>query len=145
MLIFKAAKRKSYAIEALNLHGQYHLFLSHRQREQLLWSRTVNTQGIPGRNIPGDLYLEHLNRLCKSAVTDLGANKTPAAFERTGKCIGVLNDLCTEFDVSLRVTEIYGIHKSPHDAKDMNIILNQLIDGEVFAEKPARGYSCTSL
>jgi hypothetical protein len=75
-----------------------HFFLSHRQ---LLWSRTVNTHGILGRNVPGDLFFEHLNKLCKSAVSDLCANKTPAAFERVGKCLGVFNNLSTEFDISL--------------------------------------------
>lgn len=140
MLIFKAAKRKNYAIEALNLLGQYHFFLSHRQREQLLWSRCVNTHGISGRNIPGDLYLEHLNRLCKSAVSDLGANKTPAAFERAGKCLGVLDKLSTEFDKSLGVSEVYSTHSLPNDAKDMRMILKELIASDVFTEKQNREY-----
>ena len=139
MLIFKAAKRKNYAIEALNLLGQYHFFLSHCQREQLLWSRCVNTHGISGRNIPGDLYLEHLNRLCKSAVSDLCPNKTPAAFERDGKYLGVLDKLSTEFDKFL------STHSLPNDAKDMCMILKELIASDVFTEKQSREYHCTSL
>ena len=75
MLIFRSTQRRNYAIEGLNLLSQYHFFFSPRQREQLLWSRCINSNGIPGRNIPGDLHMEHLNGLCKMAVANLGANK----------------------------------------------------------------------
>lgn len=32
--------------------------------EQLLLSLFVNTRGLNGKNIPLDLHLEHLNRIC---------------------------------------------------------------------------------
>ena len=90
MLVFKASRHKNYSIEALNLLCQYHFFLSPRQAQQLLWSRCINTHGVPGCNIPADLFMEHLNRICKLAVVNLGANKTPSALERIGKSLGVL-------------------------------------------------------
>ena len=102
MLIYKARKRKNYAIEGLNLLAQYHFFLSQRQAQQLLWSRCINIHGLPGRNIPCDLYMEHLNRICKHAVQALGSNKTPAALERVGKCVGVLDALLDEYDKELK-------------------------------------------
>ena len=61
LLIFKAAHRKNYSIEALTLIVQY-LTLPPRQREQLIWSRFVNTKGRPGGNKASDLHMEHLNR-----------------------------------------------------------------------------------
>ena len=43
---------------------------------QLIWSRTANTHGLPGRNIPVDLQIEHLNRVAKECIAHLGAGKT---------------------------------------------------------------------
>lgn len=74
--------RKNYAIEAFTLLSQYHFLYSKRQAQQLLWGRFVNTHGLPARNIPCDLYMEHLNRVCKDAVNGLHANKTPDTLEK---------------------------------------------------------------
>ena len=83
--IFKNSGRKNYSLEALHFLYQYEFLLPPQQAERLLWSRFVNTHGIIGHNIPGDLYLEHLNRLCKGAVNDKGSNKGEKAFTFVGK------------------------------------------------------------
>ena len=49
LLIFKAAHRKNYSIEALTILVQYYALLSPRQREQLLWSRFINMNGRQGK------------------------------------------------------------------------------------------------
>lgn len=88
LLAFKASHKFNYAIEAFTLLAQYELLFPERLRQQLLWSRFVNPQGKPGHNIPCDLHLEHCNRLVKTAVGYLGANATPKAITRIGKCAG---------------------------------------------------------
>ena len=50
---------------------QYETTLTPRQYLELLWSQCVNTHSASGRNIPSDLYQEHLNRLCKNSVRGL--------------------------------------------------------------------------
>ena len=65
--------RKNCAIEAFILLAQYHFLLSSWQSNQLMWS---NVHGLPGRNIPAKLFMEHLNRVCKEAMKRLGPNKT---------------------------------------------------------------------
>lgn len=144
MLVFKEAKRKNYAIEALNILSQYHFFFTCRQKKQLLWSRCVNMHGVPGRNIPGDLHLEHLNRMCKGAVENLCANKTPAALKRAGKCLGVLFQLTSSYDKEFRISDIYGIHSSRSSEKDLHLLLMELIDTEIFSESPNGKFKCTS-
>ena len=62
LLLFKASHRTNYALEAF----------TPRMKNQLLWSRTVNTSGRPGHNIPCDLHMEHINRECKNAMVCLG-------------------------------------------------------------------------
>ena len=35
-----------------------------------------------------DLHMEHMNRLCKTSIEELGANKSNKAIVRVGKTIG---------------------------------------------------------
>lgn len=46
LILFNAAGRKNYAIEALTLLTQYHLILPPQLAEQLKWSRFVNTHSF---------------------------------------------------------------------------------------------------
>ena len=85
----------------MNLLCQYHFSLSERQRQQLLWSRFVNTHGVPGRNIALDLHMEHLNHVCKSAVGNLGANETAEGMKRFDKCVGVLAKVQNNYDTRM--------------------------------------------
>ena len=132
MLIFKVHKRKNYSIEALHLLSQYHFFLSPRQAQQLIWSRFINTHGLPGHNVPADLYMEHLNCICKVAVANLGANKTPNGLKRAGKCVGVLAEVQATYDKKLHVTKWSGYHTVASTNEDENIILGQLLEAKVF-------------
>ena len=140
MLVFKVHKRKNYSIEGLHryLLSQYHFFLSPRQAQQLIWSRFINTHGLPGHNVPADLYMEHLNRICicKVAVANLGANmyKTPNGLKHAGKCVGVLAEVQATYDKELHVTKRSGHHTYTVAStnKDKNIILGQLLEAKVF-------------
>ena len=78
--IFNVTNHKNYSIRALNLLLQYNVLLSPRQREQLLWSRFINTSGQPGQNKSWDLHMEHLNRVVLEE-----SNVTPKSISRIGK------------------------------------------------------------
>ena len=41
----------------------------------------MNIHGKPGKNVAADLYMEHLNRKCKSAISHLGANVASATIQ----------------------------------------------------------------
>ena len=69
--LFRFTQHKNYCIEAFNLLCQYSFRLPPRQAEELIWSWFINTHGVPGRNIPLDLHLEHLNRLCKTSIAHI--------------------------------------------------------------------------
>lgn len=62
--------------------------LSPRMVTQLKWSRTVHVHGKAGRNVPCDLFMEHLNRVCKGSISGLGENISDKAVLCTGKCLG---------------------------------------------------------
>ena len=96
--LFLKPEIEKNSIEALTLLCQYHFFLSPRLAQQLLQSRFINTHGWPGHNIPRDLHMEHINRACKTAVNNLGANLTAKAIVRVGHCIGSVMNITQQFD-----------------------------------------------
>jgi L1 cell adhesion molecule like protein len=132
LILFKIHKRYNYSIEALHLLSQYHFFLTQRQREQLIWSRFINTHGVPGRNIPSDLYNEHLNKVCKTAVANLGANVAPTSLKRVGKMVGILSDVQLNFDEQLHIQSNSGHHEICSAERDIHLMLGQLLDANVF-------------
>ena len=141
MLIFKHRQRKNYCQEALNILGQYHFFLTARQSQQLIWSRCINVHGIPGRNIPCDLFLEHLNKICKQSVEMLGSNFSEEALERVGHCVGIINSLLENFDQDLSVPDISGSHSIASSEKDKSAIIKELLEADIFNHQDNRKHA----
>ena len=140
-LLFRCSGRKNYTIEAFRMLYNYHFVLSPRQAHQLIWSRFVNTSGLQGRNVACDLHMEHLNRTCKDAMSGLGANKTPKAITRIGKCIGVLKSVLESYDDSISVPQQSDSHSSPPSQKDRDLILKELLLQHIYDEIPGRKHS----
>ena len=136
--IFKNSNRRNYSLEALYLLHQYQYELPPREAEKLLWCRFVNTHGLPGHNIPNDLYLEHLNRMCKEAIKDKGANKSEKAIVFTGRILGVLQPVIKQFDAQNEVAAQSGSHRSPSKIKDMELITNKLVQLNLFSQQDQR-------
>ena len=114
----------------VNAHEDF--FQKNFLKSQLLYSRVINTHGLPGRNISCDLYMEHLNRLLKDAIKALGANKTPKAIDRVGKCIAPLDELLERFDTVHNCSPQSDYHKNLSAMKDITIMLEELRKAEVF-------------
>ena len=139
--VFHNSKRKNYCLEAFNLLCQFHYDLAPQQAAQLIWSRTINTHGIRGRNIPFDLHLEHLNRLCKDSINNLGANKNSKAVVRCSKALGTLYSTLTQFDIDNSVVSFSGAHKKPSFLKDVQAIISDLQKCDVLSVIPGRYHS----
>lgn len=139
--LFKASKRKNYSIDALNLLLQHDYVFSPRLREQLLWSRTVNMHGKPGRNIPCDLEMEHLNRICKTAMGHTGANLSDSTVCRVGKSVGETRKVLHQFDEVNSVPVDSGKHSTRSSFIDLEKVLQQLQEINVFESKPGRKHA----
>ena len=126
--LFKATRHKNYALEGANFLTQYYYILPPRQAHQLLWSRFVNTRGQAGHNIPCDLHLEHLNRICKSSIKMLGSNKTVKAIQRVGRCLNFTKDFLSKYDADMNLHEESGSHIKSSDTIDCEKILVQLFE-----------------
>ena len=142
--LFKVSDKKNYSIEALQTIYNYEFILSDMHAQQWLHSRFVNTQGRPGCNIPADEHQEHLNRVCKDSISHLGANKTKESIIRVGKCVGMISKVTENFDKQFCVAKTSGKHTVSSSKKDMDIIVNELVEREILTSKKDRKHSeCT--
>lgn len=121
--IFRSSGRKNYSLEVLNMLYQHDFLLTPRQSAELLWSHFINTTGLKGHNILADLHMEHLNRLCKSAIHGLGAD---SSIGRVAKALDTLSPALSNFDNDNNVSDDGSIHKRPVREKDADMIVKQL-------------------
>ena len=100
--------------------------------------------GLAGRNIGRDLYMEHLNRLLKDVINALGANKTPKAIERLGKCIAPLGEVLDTYDRVHGVESQLSDHNPPSVDKDLTALVNELFKANAFNSSPGRKHCAYS-
>lgn len=136
--LFKSTQRKNYAVESFILLAQLDFLFSPRMAAQLKWNCTVNIHGKIGRNIPCDLHMEHLNRLCKGCITGLGANISDKAVVRIGKCLGEMAKVISCYDSANGIPEESEKHARKSEKNDCEKILQHLNEMEVFSSIPGR-------
>lgn len=130
LLHFHVNGRTKYALEALTLQFQL-ATLRPSLVHQLTWGRFINTHGGAGRNIPRDLFNEHINRLFKDAVQRMGANFTEQATTRVARSITFLEKLCTQFDARTRIAPVTSAHTTKEDKKDMQQVVNIVLQNKL--------------
>uniref|UniRef100_A0A1X7UEB4 DUF6589 domain-containing protein n=1 Tax=Amphimedon queenslandica TaxID=400682 RepID=A0A1X7UEB4_AMPQE len=136
MLVFWSRQRKNYCIEGQNLLGQFHFYLNERQSHQLIWSRCINIHGLPGRNVPCDLFLEHLNKICKQAKVTLGSNFSENALVLDTVWEFWMVSMINFIEISVS-TNLSGRHTLA-DSEKINIIINELVEANVFSYAQTR-------
>ena len=82
--------------------------------------------------------MEHLNRVLKTAIQHLGANKTEKAVVRLGKCIAPLADTLSQYDIIHAIPETSGYHPRASSGKDLKHILTELQRLNPFDDIPGR-------
>ena len=135
--IFQQEGRFNYAKEAFMLIAQTE-YLSERKATELKWSRTVNTHGRQGKNIPIDLYMEHLNRQLKYMIGNLQSNVKPTSIQRVAKSLGIVHNICQIFSELAEAPVNKGYVSCPSFQDDSDKILQQLEEEEVFKVKENR-------
>lgn len=139
--LFKVSGKKNYSIEALQTIFNYKFVMSDMHALQWLYSRFVNTQGLPGCNIPADEHLEHLNRICKDSIAHLGANKSKECIQRVGKCVGVISKLSENFDNEMGISKLSGKHSVASAKKDLDTVVKELVGKTVLTQTRGRKHS----
>lgn len=139
--IFRADRKSNYAIEAVTYLAEASVLLPPRQREQLLWSRFVNTTGKKGGNVALDLHMEHLNRTVKGVLGRQFSNLHTQSLLRTGKLSGMLDAVCKVFDKESNVHKRSTSHTASIFLKDVKKITDQLTSMQVFTHKSGHFHS----
>ena len=77
--------------------------------------------------------MEHMNRLVKTAIDGLGANKSKNAILRVGKAIGSLATVTQSVDRGIGINEPSGRHSEKSMAKDLAKIVEQLLPQDIYS------------
>ena len=137
MLHFRAEKNK-YVLETLRLQFQIATLQPHLSH-QLTWGRFINTHGGKGRNLPCDLHNEHINKLFKDIIANMGANFTKTASTWAARSVSSLERLSTGFDKQA------GIHpeataRGRRSDKDVKIVVDVLKKAKVLEVTEKRSH-----
>ena len=142
LIIFRASNKKKYSLEGLLLLIRAKTILPPRLQQQLMYSRFVNTRGRPGKNIPMDLHVEHVNRLIKTAIYHQVSNLSQSAVIRTSRCLGSFSNITEQFDHISGLHNQSIAHSEAKLEKDISRIVMQLHSiSKVFNCIPKRQHS----
>ncbi len=78
-----------------------------------------------------------MNRVVKTVISGLGANKTEKAIIRAGRSVGLLSDILAAYEDEAGVSLISG-NAEKSVVKDLHLIVEQLMESDVF-----KNGSCT--
>ena len=120
---FIAAGHTKYALDALRLQMQVNATLSPNLAHQVMWNRFVNTRGGLGRNIPGDLHNEHVNKLMKHIIVNMGPNLTATALQRAARSVTALEAISESFDRQSGVPHRTSAHTTKADVQDVKKVM----------------------
>lgn len=140
LLHFFATGRRKYALEALRLKLQL-ASLPSPLAHQLKWNRFVNTHGGPGRNIPCDLHNEHVNKLFKEIIANMGANLKEEALTRAARSVTALASMRETFDKESGVPVSTTAHSTRSNEDDIRRVVSLLQSEKVLVVKAGRKHS----
>lgn len=105
-----------------------------------MWDRFVNTRGGLGNNIPCDLYNEHVVKLIKNVITNMGVNLTGKALQRAAQSVSTLHALCKQFDAESCVPVTTSAHITRSDRIDIQKAIKAVQDNELLIRKSERSH-----
>ena len=133
---FKTAGCSKYALEALSLQIQLQT-LSPNLAHQIKWHRFVNTRGGLGNNIPCDLYNEHVNKLVKLIIQNMGPNLTEHSLQRAVRCVSPLHAICKHFDDITNVAKVTSAHNAKDDSADIQRVVSVVLEQKLLKKQVA--------
>ena len=139
LLHFFAARKTKYALEALRIQTQL-ATLSPDLVHQLTWGRFVNSHGSKGHNIPCDLHNEHINKLFKDVIRNMGANFTEIASTRVARALTTIAHLVEAFDSNTGINPGTTAHSRKSDEGDVRKIVAALLEQEILTVQPLPRY-----
>lgn len=139
---FKASGSTKYSLEALRLQLQLKV-ASPNLAHQIMWHRFVNNRGGMGNNIPCDLYNEHVNKLVKIIIQNMGSNLTEQSLQRAVRCVSPLNTLCKSFDAATAIPTTTTAHSTKSDELDIKKVVAVVMQQKLLEQQAtSRSHNC---
>ena len=135
---FIACGRTKYSLEALRLQFQVKAVLSPQLAHQIKWDRFVNTRGGMGKNIPCDLHNEHVNKLLKGIIANMGSNLTEDALQRAARSISTISAICKSFDQWAGVPVGTTAHSTRSDKQDIAKVTAAVLKNDLLSISAGR-------
>lgn len=135
---FKTAGHSKYALQALRLQMQVKVTSSPNLSHQIMWNRFVNVKGGLGKNIPCDLYNEHVNKLLKQRIANMGPNLTERALQRAARSVTAFDGISEQFDVQSGVPHRSSAHSTKSDTKDVKKVMTAVKKNRLLTELGSR-------
>lgn len=135
---FKVAGCTKYSLEALKLHMQTNIIFSPNLAHQVTWNRFVNVRGGAGNNIPCDLFNEHVNKLLKYIIRNMGSNLTEAALQRAARSVTTLHRICERFDDQSGVPRRTTAHSTRSDSDDVKKVVDIVLKNKLLVDMGSR-------
>ena len=104
-------------------------------------SPVLNTVYQLGHNIPCDLYNEHVNKLFKEIIANMGSNLTEQSLKRAARSVTVLSEMRENFDKQSGVPVSTTAHATRPDDNDVLRVSSVLVKSEILSVKPKRFHS----
>lgn len=106
-----------------------------------MWHRFVNWKGGIGKNIPCDLYNEHVNRLVKHIIQNMGPNLTESSLQRAARSVSTLHSICSAFDTQTGVPHGTVAHSTRPDTHDVLKVVSTVLSNHLLTPTPGRKHS----
>ena len=140
LILFHLHKRTKYACVTLLHLVKAFALLPESLANELVHDRFWNTKGGAGNNIPLDLRMEHMVRLFKLSLKQLGANIDSPGAQRIAQSLGHVEELINNIDNDVQITRRSGYHTSKHLRETVQSITKDLTDVGAFENQPGREY-----
>ena len=140
---FKVAGCTKFALEALKLQFQTCFTFSPNHAHQVTWHRFfVNVRGGAGNNIPCDFFNEHMNKLLKYIIQNMGSNLTESALQRAARSVTTLKRVSENFDGQSGVPCRTTAHSTRCDKGDVRKVVKTVLNNKLLVELGGRDHKC---
>ena len=95
-------------------------------------------RGGAGNNIPCDLFNEHINKLLKYLIRNMGSNLTEFALQRAARSVTSLQQVCETFDVQSGVPWRTTAHSTRCDKDNFRKVVQTVLDNTLLVELDRR-------
>ena len=141
VLMLHSYGRVKYAYVVLLFLAKIYAILSEKHAFEVLQNPFFNNSGKAGGNVPLDPRMEHLNKLLKIALKQLGSNITEDAAQRIAKSLSALEEVLCMIDSDCDLKSRSGYHSSKHQDETVISITKDLNTVNAFDVQPGRGYN----